>query len=374
MSANFENKRGASVPYSWQTTLAGGVGGIASRTFIAPLDKVLKLGEEMDRFRVLSGGLQQRIVVKEAMTLYRGHFQKCVKSFSTIGIINSIYLAMTSQRGSSYHALSNDLSYRLMCGGIAAAVAHSITHPIDLLREMFAIASRLRGSTNNALSTLIYDKGSSGLFKGFGSAMLYGVPFTAIHYASVDVMRDFATDACGVDDSPVLLLGIGACAGFLANCVAYPVERLWQLARVPFQVREEAGPALVGAGGGSGMRGSKMMSMRVELPHVSQSVVPSAVGNINQYSRKGMGKRSNVLHFLAAGLRPSLIKAIPQTAVLTAVTGTLNKLFRENKSWQFDETLDGKARHAWKFSAACATVSADAQELLHTILVAFPTI
>jgi solute carrier family 25 (mitochondrial phosphate transporter), member 23/24/25/41 len=214
----------------WQTVLAGGCGGVLSRTFTAPLEKV-KLNAQ--------SGLGSGNAVAELIStyskqgvrgLFAGNTTNCIRVFPTAGITCTCYINLLALTPADSEVDAMEPVYRLACGGIAALVGNVVTYPLDLLRAKLTVSlpeglgagsSGLQASCQEILAA----KGWRRFYVGIKPTLLAVVPFVAIQNTSIDLLRGAAEDY-DFSPSPLTLSFIGAIAGMLAQGIVYPLDAL----------------------------------------------------------------------------------------------------------------------------------------------------
>jgi solute carrier family 25 phosphate transporter 23/24/25/41 len=127
----------------WQTVVAGGCGGVASRTLTAPLEKV-KLAAQTGTSHT-SGIFQELswIIKKQGIKgLFAGNLVNCIRVFPTAGIACTCYLNLLKLTPADAEFDLMEPVYRLACGGTAALIANSLTYPMDVIRVRMTLAEQ----------------------------------------------------------------------------------------------------------------------------------------------------------------------------------------------------------------------------------------
>jgi solute carrier family 25 phosphate transporter 23/24/25/41 len=126
----------------WQTVVAGGCGGVASRTLTAPLEKV-KLAAQTGTSRTAGvyRELAHIIVATQGVKgLFAGNFMNCIRVFPTAGIACTCYLNLLKMTPADEEFDMMEPVYRLACGGAAALIANTLTYPMDIIRVRLTLA------------------------------------------------------------------------------------------------------------------------------------------------------------------------------------------------------------------------------------------
>jgi len=182
----------------WQTVLAGGLAGFASRWAAN---------------------------AAELCTRGRGaHLAGCMRSLPTGAICCTCYvnlLSLVSQDGTPDGAPPLP---RLACATTAATLAGTLTHPIDALRPPLTKAT----SRLSTVLTSIARSGTSGLFRGLGPSLARSVPTLSLELCTIDLVKSAGVDF-GWAVSPGLLFVAGGLAGALSQTCAYPLNEACRL-------------------------------------------------------------------------------------------------------------------------------------------------
>jgi hypothetical protein len=125
----------------WQTVVAGGCGGVASRTLTAPLEKI-KLAAQTGTSHT-SGVIQEMfhiIRTQGVRGLFAGNLINCIRVFPTAGIACTCYLNLLKLTPADAEFDLMEPVYRLACGGTAALIANTLTYPMDVLRVRMTLS------------------------------------------------------------------------------------------------------------------------------------------------------------------------------------------------------------------------------------------
>lgn len=127
----------------WQTVVAGGCGGVASRTLTAPLERV-KLAAQTGTSHT-SGVIKELawvIKTQGVKGLFKGNLVNCIRVFPTAGIACTCYLNLLKFTPADAEFDMMEPVYRLACGGTAALIANTLTYPMDVIRVRMTLAEQ----------------------------------------------------------------------------------------------------------------------------------------------------------------------------------------------------------------------------------------
>jgi len=206
----------------WQTILAGGLAGFASRWAAHSAEGLLGA--------VWGGGGGPVVSCKAAWHaitsgLSAGALKGCARAIPTGAVCCSCYVNLLSYASADGNPDSVAPLMRLGCAATAATAAGALTHPIDVVRSRLADA---RGCTHGCQScssvlSAFALSGGRGLFRGALPAMTASVPVVAVELCTIDLVKGAGTDA-GWTVTPGLLMGAGGVAGALSQTFMYPLS------------------------------------------------------------------------------------------------------------------------------------------------------
>ena len=209
----------------WRFVLAGGLGGVCSRTFTAPLERVRI---EAQVGRSVSGVLStmRQITAKSELgwrALMAGNGANCVRVFPHAGIACLTYASLVKYLPSDGKLDRYEYMWRALAGGCAGVTATCCTYPLDVVRTRLAVngGDAQYRSMGSALKH-IHSTGS--LWKGIRPTLLAVAPFVAIQQATYDVIKMSAMEYGNVQPSVGFFLTCGAAAGLTAQTVVYPLD------------------------------------------------------------------------------------------------------------------------------------------------------
>ncbi|XP_078040953.1 solute carrier family 25 member 16 isoform X2 [Augochlora pura] len=235
-----------------KSLIAGGVAGMCSKTAVAPLDRIkILLQAQNEHYKHLGvfSGLREIIQREQFSALYKGNFAQMVRVFpyaaiqftsyelykkeggvralyrgfwpNVIAIIPygglsfyifkklkylcmthaPEYLCKTSDKSSGGLVLT--IPARLVCGGMAGAVAQSVCYPLDVTKKRMQLAMMNPNThefSNNMLKTIIkiYQENgiTKGLYRGMSINYLRAIPMMSVSFTTYEIMTQlFNLDA-----------------------------------------------------------------------------------------------------------------------------------------------------------------------------------
>lgn len=120
---------------------------------------------------------------------------------------------------------------RVICGGVAGAIAKSVIAPADRIKILYQTSSSRVFSWKGVLRTgkkIVAETGLRGLWRGHVATLLRVVPYSGTTYATFDIYKARAKlygEPLGVGDLQVRFIA-GAAAGATATTLTYPLELL----------------------------------------------------------------------------------------------------------------------------------------------------
>jgi solute carrier family 25 (mitochondrial phosphate transporter), member 23/24/25/41 len=219
----------------YQFLLAGGFGGMSSRTATAPLERIkiqAQMGKNTGLLRELSN-----IVSKEGIYgLWAGNFTNCLRVFPFAGLSCVFY-----SRFVKYLPCDNELDpmepvWRAIAGGMAGICASTITYPLDIIRARQTVAGNNSAGILRTANQIMAKEGIRALYRGLQPTLFAVAPFIGLQQASYDLYKQLFIDSGYFKPSLGLFLGCGAVAGLTAQAIVYPldvVRRRIQLEKIP---------------------------------------------------------------------------------------------------------------------------------------------
>mmetsp|Transcript_31623 Transcript_31623/g.97746 ORF Transcript_31623/g.97746 Transcript_31623/m.97746 type:complete len:328 (-) Transcript_31623:212-1195(-) len=225
---------------NWTATLiAGGLAGGASRTCVAPLERVkilfqvqgISAGQNTPRHQGVWASLRELVQRDGVRGLWRGNGLNCVRVVPSSAIqfgAYSLYKRVLFDADDSTHLAPSQL---LVAGGLAGATSTAATYPIDLVRARRTVD--FRGAVGPGLfgswRQIVAAEGVRGLYRGILPSLCGIVPYIGIDFAVFDVLkRKCAARGVGVDSrgdvTPLAKVACGALAGVCGMTVAFPLD------------------------------------------------------------------------------------------------------------------------------------------------------
>ena len=263
----------ASVPLS-TFLVAGAIGGVASRTFTAPLEKI-KIDCQAKNMTP-SAAITRVVRLQGISGFFAGNMANCLRVAPYAG---SVCVAYKICLGILPDSMA-DASKRLAAGGVAGTFGTLLTYPFDIIRARITVSDAPAGIAQTAKS-IVRDGGIRNLYRGLGTTLFTVGPFVGIQQMTYDVSKRYAMEALQSPPSPQLFLGCGALAAMSAQSVVYPLDMLRR------RIQVSAAPSSIT---GIGIELSTWLALRRAI------------------KRGGVGA-------LYAGMLPSLVKTIPAVAV-----------------------------------------------------------
>eukprot|EP01083_Nonionella_stella_P000691 1961_1 len=222
--------------------VCGGFAGMTARTTVAPIDRVkLIIQTAMSRNNVEAG---QRGIVATArheiskggiQSMWKGNFTNCIRVFPYAALQFSSY-----ERYKSHvvdYCEKHDRSFgfvgRLLSGACAGATAATLTYPLDVMRVRQAVYDDIKGPLD-AIKNIYSEGGVRCFYKGWTPTLLSLAPFIATNFATFDALKTWHIgDNDPKDASTLAILGLGACAGLVAQTICYPLDTVRRSMQMP---------------------------------------------------------------------------------------------------------------------------------------------
>lgn len=278
---------------TWQTVMAGGIGGVASRSVVAPLERV-RLAQQTGRAEGLGlFGLLRSIVGKEGwLSLWKGNGTACLRVFPTGAITCTSYVNLLKLTPADDEIDAMEPFYRGGAAAGAALIGQVSTYPIEVVRVRVTVAG---APILKVVREVAAEGGVRAFFGGLGPTLAAVVPFVAVQNASIDLGRN--TTGHGADGAPsyVHLWLVGAFAGCSAQTFTYPLDVL--------------------------RRRLQMGSLADEVARGGWAAATRGV-----VQREGIGS-------LFAGIGATYLKSVPSVATIATVCVSMNRYFAaQNKT------------------------------------------
>jgi len=179
---------------AWKQLIAGGLGGLVSRTSTAPLDRIKILlqasagkgKEQISLYRVL-----QKILAEGGVqSLWRGNLINCMKvgPESAIRLFTFEQMKAFVKNGDEKRTL--EMYQRFLAGASAGIVAQTAIYPMEVVRTRMAIAKT--GVYNNifdCISKLSRELGMRSFYRGILPSLIGIVPNAGIDLCIYETMK-----------------------------------------------------------------------------------------------------------------------------------------------------------------------------------------
>ncbi|KAK9472698.1 mitochondrial carrier domain-containing protein [Dipodascopsis tothii] len=242
-----------------ESIVCGGIAGLASRTFVAPLDVIkIRLQLQTHSRRLPAAGPRPKYsgIVRTATTIIREEGVRALWKgnvpasllYVVYGSVQFSALRMANAALQTHAPGLPPEAKQFVAGAAAGAVGTAATYPLDLLRTRFAMVGADAGGRGSMLRTVrtIYasEGGVRGLFRGLGPALGQIMPYMGLFFVTYAPVAERLGALPA--DHPVLagLAAVGsdkAAAGLVAGVVAKTGVFPLDLVRKRMQVHGAAG-------------------------------------------------------------------------------------------------------------------------------------
>ncbi|XP_065067634.1 uncharacterized protein LOC135693173 isoform X1 [Rhopilema esculentum] len=225
----------ASLPPSevplWRFMIAGGCGGVASRTATAPLEKIKILAQtatSSSRLKILHT-LKNVWRTEGFYGLFAGNGTNLLRIFPTSAIVCLVYSRMIKYTPVDNEKNPNQPLWRLLSGATAGVVANTLTHPLDVVRARLTVQDRTTADVtryrgiSHAIQTIKSQEGVAALFRGLGPTLVSIAPFLAIQQCVYDVLKNSSVTTI-FGNNVSTFLACGALAGTVAQTAVHPLD------------------------------------------------------------------------------------------------------------------------------------------------------
>ncbi|KAJ8103170.1 mitochondrial carrier domain-containing protein [Lipomyces tetrasporus] len=225
-----------------ESIICGGLAGLTSRFFVAPLDVVkIRLQLQTNSFNGRGG----------QAPLYRGTISSMAKIYKNEGLTalwrgnlpaELLYLLYGSIQFTTFHQanlLMNTYASEYMFPGLqqfitgaaSGAVATTVTYPLDLLRTRFAAqgndSHRVYQSLRHSIQQIHADEGIAGFFRGLRPTVSSIVPHMGIFFGTYVPLKGLASRIS--DDLNLKTFGsdeaiAGMIAGTISKTGVFPLD------------------------------------------------------------------------------------------------------------------------------------------------------
>lgn len=195
-----KNNEGNSLSSS-ERMFAGAFAGICSVTTTYPLDIIrtrLSLSNDKNRNRtIISCGSD--IIKREGgiLALYRGLSPTVTGIAPYVAINFTVYEGLKSWL--STKQIEVNVEKKLICGGVAGALAQTITYPFDVIRRRMQVTHSPDSafkykSSFDAVQKIVAKDGLKALFKGMLPNYLKVVPAISISFVTFEFVRKLMSE------------------------------------------------------------------------------------------------------------------------------------------------------------------------------------
>ncbi|XP_065839630.1 uncharacterized protein [Oscarella lobularis] len=215
----------ASMPL-WRFLLAGGMGGVASRTLTSPLERIKLLAQTqtISRDARIASTLSHLWKTEGVRGLFAGNGANVARVFPYAALVCLAYSNLCKMF--PVDAVNNvyEPVWRMGSAATAGTFATLLTHPLDVVRARLTVVKDAKGIGRTLVALARHD-GFRGLYKGLGPTLLSIAPFLAVQQSSYDYMKSRASHM-GLNPSISLFASCGIVAGTLAQTIVYPLDVL----------------------------------------------------------------------------------------------------------------------------------------------------
>ena len=269
----------------------GGLGGVASRTLTAPLEKVKIQAQTSSAPVKVFQSLAETYKTVGFQGLFAGNGANCLRVFPYAGLVTFCYLNFLTLTPADNDLDSMEPVYRGTCAASAGIIGQLCTYPIDVVRARLTVApDTSKVSISGTFKDIVKEGGTRALYRGLTPTLFAVAPFLACQMSTADTCKSIAASN-DVEVTPIVMLGVGGTAGLVAQTFVYPLDVL----RRRMQVQG-------GGGGGAGNVNIISDSTWVAMRQVVQKE----------------GFRS-----LFAGIGPTYLKVFPAVAIAMTTTKEL---------------------------------------------------
>ncbi|EAS03705.2 graves disease carrier protein (macronuclear) [Tetrahymena thermophila SB210] len=217
--------------------LAGGISGVASRTAVAPIERVIILKQTSIEQYQGSNTIQailKMYKIEGVRSLFKGNYVNCLRIFPFQAIeffMFDKYKKSYNQYMSSYIQL-NRVALDLIAGALAGVTASACIYPLDLAKTHLAVnISKTPNASNPGCiqiwKEIILHEGFRGLFKGLSATMIGMAPYASLKLTFFNNLQYYASKQLNKDQKQMPLywnLAIGGLSGCLAVTITYPTD------------------------------------------------------------------------------------------------------------------------------------------------------
>lgn len=208
--------------------LAGGCGGIASRTVVAPLERITIMQQcaREAAFGNVVNVFKQIWRTEGVVGMYRGNLFSCLKVFPFGGLVTLTYATMNAAIADQVPHCNQHMQH-LAAGACAGMFATAVTYPLDVLRARAAL-----GETGTSIREVARTLGQHqvgtlrSLYHGMGATMFAMTLFVGFQNTSYDALKHVV---CGPEYlnqrlTVPLAVSMGISSACLTQTCVHPID------------------------------------------------------------------------------------------------------------------------------------------------------
>ncbi|TMW61319.1 hypothetical protein Poli38472_012510 [Pythium oligandrum] len=222
-----------------QNLVCGGLAGCASRTAVAPLERLKILFQVQDLLKTSSttapkyNGVWQSLRKIGAEEGVRGYFKgngaNCARVFPYTAIQFAVFERMKPLLLTEGETKVSPAK-KLVGGAVAGVVSVFFTYPLDFVRARLTVQGGLSTTQYtgiwDALKGIYRSEGIVGMYRGMTPTVIGVAPYVGLNFMVFETLRGTVpVDANGRPDAMYLLV-CGAVAGACGQTAAYPMDLL----------------------------------------------------------------------------------------------------------------------------------------------------
>jgi len=224
---------------------AGGIAGMASKTAVAPLDRIKILLQGHNSHFQNSGvisGLFRVVKTEGFLGLYKGNGAMMIRVFP-YAAVQFVSFDVYKKILSPYFKKDSHL-FKLFAGSAAGINAVILTYPLDLVRARLAFvvdpvksgpssqAVKKPGVVSTIVSVYKTEGGVLGLYRGLTPTICHIIPYAGLNFYCFERVKSFLLNSktlAEVNGDQLVLtvpgkLVAGGVAGSVAQTIAYPMD------------------------------------------------------------------------------------------------------------------------------------------------------
>ena len=218
--------------------VAGGLAGVVSRTFIAPIERVkilyqIRASANSSAAHSAASGHSSASGLTLARNILQNEGVAAFWKGNTAAVVRVMpYMSLTFLTFEEYRArlLSLGLPKQaatLAAGSLGGVTAVILTYPLDLVRATMATPGNAHATMGEALVSIYRERGALALYSGV-TATCFGVaPYAGLKFASYEGLKAALGSIFAVreeDLRPWQRLSSGLLAGMFAQTLIYPID------------------------------------------------------------------------------------------------------------------------------------------------------